>query len=463
MPKRIGDYRVSRWRIVLVAILAVFAGSGNVPQAFAADVTEEEAFEIGRDAYIFFYPLISLDLTRLQSTNIEAGKEIGRGPANAFSNVRAYPPADFKVVVRANFDTLYSLGWLDMTQEPVVVSAPDTNGRYYLLPMLDMWSDAFAAPGWRTTGTTAANYLVTPPGWKGQIPSGMSHVPAPTPYVWVAGRTKTDGPNDYSAVHAIQDQYRITPLSQWGKPYSPPKVIVDPTIDMKTPPKMLADNMDAARYFAYAAELLKVNPPHLTDQPMIARLKRIGFEVGRSFELGLATPAVQKALKRAPQAGQELMAWKLSSIARVTNGWSMNVDTMGAYGNNYLKRAIVAQVGLGANLPEDAIYPMNLFDAEGQPLNGTNRYSLHFPKGQTPPAAAFWSLTLYDEEGFQVANPLNRFSLSSWMPLSYNSDGSLDLYIQNGDPGPSKHANWLPHLRVHSTSCFAYTPRRRML
>ena len=133
----------------------------------AADITEAEAQSIGVDAYLYFYPLISMDVTRRQLTNMELGKsEIG-GPPNVFVNVQAFPTAEMRAVVRPNFDTLYSSGWLDLTKEPMVISVPDTGGRYYLLPMLDMWTDVFASPGWRTTGTAAGNFLVTPPGWRG--------------------------------------------------------------------------------------------------------------------------------------------------------------------------------------------------------------------------------------------------------------------------------------------------------
>ena len=407
-------------------------------------ITEQEAHAIGVDAYLYFYSLISADITRLISTNIEPGKEPLKGPANTFLNAASYPPADLKLVVRFNFDTLYSVAYLDMTKEAMVVSSPDTNGRYFLLPMLDLWTDVFASPGWRTTGTQAAKYLVAPPGWSGTVPEGMSRIDAPTPYVIVIGRTKTDGPADYDAVHKIQAGYKVTPISQWGKPPQPMTVKVDPTIDMKTPPKTQADTMPAGRYFAYAAELLKVNPPHITDQPMIAQLKKIGFEVGKSFDFEKVDPAIQRALVAAREDAQKLMAWKIPTMARVVNGWSMNTDTMGVYGNYYLKRAIVAQVGLGANLPEDAIYPLNLGDESGKPLDGANKYTLHFEKGEMPPVNAFWSVTLYDPEGFQVGNSLNRFAVSSWMPFKYNGDGSLDLYFQNESPGADNEANWLP-------------------
>jgi hypothetical protein len=359
-------------------------------------------------------------------------------------NVPAYPTAEMKTVVRPNFDTLYSAAWLDLTKEPMVVSVPDTGGRYYLLPMLDMWTNVFASPGWRTTGTGAGNFLVTPPGWTGSVPAEFTRISAPTPYVWIIGRTKTDGPADYDAVHKIQAGYKITPLSQWGKEPVAPEVKIDPSIDMKTPPKIQVDTMPAAKYFAYAAEILKLQPPHVTDQPILAQLARAGFELGKSFDLDKVDPAVKKALERAPEDAQKLMAWKMPTLARVANGWGMNTDTMGVYGNYYLKRALVAQLGLGANLPEDAIYPLNLADSDGKPLDGGSNYTIHFDKGQIPPVQAFWSITLYDPQGFQVANPLNRFAVSSWMPFKTNADGSLDLYFQNESPGADKDANWLP-------------------
>jgi hypothetical protein len=426
--------------------------------------TEQEAYAIGVDAYLYFYPLVTMDITRKQSVNIEPGKEFGKGPMNMFVSIPAYPPADLKVVVRINFDTLYSIAWLDLTKEPLVVSAPDTHGRFYLLPMLDMWTDVFASPGWRTTGTQAQNFLVTPPGWNGTVSDGFTRIDAPTPYVWIIGRTKTDGPQDYDAVHKIQAGYRITPLSQWGKAPEPVQVKIDPTIDMKTPPKIQIDTMPAGKYFAYAAELMKLQPPHITDQPIIAMMKRIGIEPGKSFDLDTADPAVKKALERVPPGAQELMKWKVPTLARVANGWSMNTNTMGVYGNYYLKRAIVAQLGLGANLPEDAIYPMNLGDESGKPLDGANKYTIHFDKATIPPANAFWSITLYDQDGFQVANSLNRFAVSSWMPFQYSPDGSLDLYFQSESPGADKEANWLPAPKGSFNLCMRlYAPKSEAL
>ena len=412
-------------------------------QAGAPAIPEAEARSIAVDAYIYFYPLVAMDLTRKQLINMPPGAGLG-GPMNTFDNIPAFPAADMKAVVRPNFDTLYSSGWVDLTREPMVVSVPDTGGRYYLLPMLDMWTDVFASPGWRTTGTKAGNFLLVPPSWNGDVPADFTRINAPTPYVWIIGRTKTDGPADYDAVHAVQKGFKITPLSSWGKPAVPVKANIDPSVDVKTPPKKQVDTMQGPKYFTYAAELLKLHPPHDTDQPIIARLKRIGFDAGKSFDVAKLDTPVRKAIEDAPAAAQKLMAWKIPTLARVANNWSMNTDTMGVYGNYYLKRAIVTQLGLGANLPEDAIYPLNLGDETGKPLDGANKYAVHFGKEEIPPVDAFWSITLYDNDGFQVANSINRFAVSSWMPFKRDADGSLTLYIQNESPGADRESNWLP-------------------
>jgi hypothetical protein len=409
----------------------------------AEAIEDQDAHEIAVAAYLYFYPLVTMDLTRRQLTNIAEPQGI-HGPMNTFVSVAAFPPAEMKAVVRPNFDTLYSSAWLDLTKEPMIVSVPDTAGRFYLLPMLDMWSDVFASPGWRTTGTRAGDFALVPPGWNGPLPADAVRIDAPTPYVWIIGRTKTDGPADYDAVHKIQAGYRITPLSRWGRVWEPATGTVDPSLDMKTPPKVAVDTMPASKFFAYAAEILKLQPPHVTDQPILAQMKRIGIEPGKSFDLDKLSSVIRSGLQSAPEEALKLMAWKVPTLASVTNGWSMNTDTMGVYGNYYLKRAIIAQVGLGANLPEDAIYPLNLADEAGKPLGGSSAYVLHFDAGATPPVDAFWSITLYDDQGFQVANALNRFAISSWMPFNYNSDGSLDLYFQNINPGSEKAANWLP-------------------
>ncbi|MGB2630240.1 MAG: DUF1254 domain-containing protein [Candidatus Omnitrophota bacterium] len=410
----------------------------------AAAVSKEEAGEIATEAYIYFYPLAIMDITRRQMTNSELDEKNNRAPMNTFCNIRTFPPADFRGVVRPNFDTLYSIAWLDITKEPMIVSLPDTKDRYYLLQMLDMWTDTFAAPGKRSTGTKAGHYAIVPPRWRGKLPNGVQRIDSPTPYVWVIGRTQTNGPKDYKAVHKVQDGFKITPLSRWGKKPKPAPVKIDPAVDMKTPPLRQTNSMPALAYFQYASEIMKVNPPHITDQAMLARMRRIGIEAGKSFHSGEANPGVRKALENAKTQGLKTMNAKSQTLARIVNGWQISTDTMGVYGNYYLKRAIIAMVGLGANPPEDAIYPMTEVDSEGKPLTGANDYVLHFDKKDLPPVNAFWSVTLYDNEGFQVANKIDRYTIGDRDKIKYNPDGSLDVFIQNAHPGKDKESNWLP-------------------
>ena len=431
-------------RRLLLALAFVWLATLAGPTQAQDEISEQEANQIAVEAYIYFYPLVTMDLTRRQLTNIEAGKMFGRGPMNTFTHMRTFPPANTKEVVRPNFDTLYSSGWLDLTSEPMIVSVPDTEGRFYLLPMLDMWTDVFASPGKRTTGTKAGHFAVVPPGWKGDLPKVTERIDAPTSHVWIIGRTQTNGPKDYDAVHKVQDGYKITPLSRWGKKAEPITVKIDKTVDMTTPPLEQVNKMPARKYFAYSADLMKINPPHITDQPIVARMKRLGIEVGKSFDFEKADPKIKRALEQAMTDGLKAMDAKLPTLARVVNGWQMNTDTMGVYGNYYLKRAIITMIALGMNLPEDAIYPINLSDSDGKPLSRDNKYTLRFKKEELPPVNAFWSVTLYDKDGFPTENPINRLAIGDRDALKYNEDGSLVLYIQHDSPGKDKESNWLP-------------------
>jgi hypothetical protein len=403
----------------------------------------DDAHDVGVNAYIYLYPLVTMDLTRQQATNIEPGKRPGCGPMNTFSHIREFPAADFKIVVRPNFDTLYSSAWLDLTGGPVVISAgADLDGRYYELPMYDMWTDAFAVPGQRTTGTAAGSWAVIPPGWQGALPDGVDRIDAPTPYVWIIGRTQTDGPPDYPAVHKIQDAFGLTPLSHWGGEAPPVTATIDRAIDMVTPPLDQVNNMSAADYFDYGLGLLKLHPPHLTDWSLIAQMRRLGLVPGARF--ADLDPAIRDTLKDVPATALQGLQQALPGLAKVVNGWQLNIDTMGVYGNFYVKRAVVSMMGLGANSAEDAVYPILMADADGHPLAGDNDYVLHFDKAGLPPVHAFWSVTMYDAQGFQVANSIKRFAIGDRDPLIYNADGSLDLYLQHQSPGSAKEANWLP-------------------
>jgi hypothetical protein len=404
--------------------------------------SEEWIHEIAVEAYVYLYPLVTMEVSRRQLTNTVEPTG-SHAPANRFAHVRAFPAADFREVVRPNFDTLYSSAWLDLADGPVVVSAGEVaDGRYYELPMYDMWTDCFAAPGTRTSGAGAGAWAVVPPGWTGDLPDGVVRIDAPTPVVWVIGRTQTNGPADYPAVHELQDGLDISPLSAWGGEHAPPVGVVDPSVDMATEPLVQVNALDVAAFFDLGLELLATHGPHLTDGPTVMRMRRAGLGPGARFA-DLA-PSAQAALADVPKAGIERLQQALPRMASVVNGWQMNIETMGVYGNSYVKRAIVAMVGLGANSAEDAVYPLALTDADGAAIEGDDDYVLRFEAEELPPVDAFWSLTMYDADGFQVPNAIDRFAIGDRDALTYGSDGSLELYIRREDPGPDRAGNWLP-------------------
>jgi hypothetical protein len=401
-------------------------------------VLSSDLHTLSHEAYVYLYPLVTMQISQRQTINLVEGSRPGFGPPNVFHHLRTFPPADFRAVVRPNFDTLYSNAWLDLTNGPLRLHVPDTQDRYYMLPMLDMWTDVFATVGKRTTGTGEGDFIIVGPDYSGDLPAGLPVITAPTPYAWIIGRTQTNGPSDYAAVHAMQDGYTLTPL---GKPVAHE---VEPDLDTTTEALALVNDMSAMKFFAYAAEALKVIPPHATDFSLLARIAQLGIVPGQPFDASQFSQQEIGEIEAAATAAREAVTAGVRALGKMVNGWTVATDSIGVYGNYYFKRAVVAMGGLGANPPEDAIYPILSADADGEPLKGEQDYILHFDADQLPPVAAFWSVTMYDAEGFQAPNELNRFALGDRDPLTYNADGSLDLYIQHARPEEKRAPNWLP-------------------
>ena len=434
---------------------ALVAGFGTAMSAFGISssraefdgpilgaVEGGEEFWLATDAYVYGYPLVTMEMTRRVVTNM-ATVEGTRGPMGQFVKLRQYPDASFRDVTAPNADTLYTTAFVDVGNEPWVVSIPDMKDRYFLFPMLDGWTNVFQVPGKRTTGTGAQTYAITGPGWKGTLPNGVKEYKSPTSIVWILGRIYCTGtPEDYAAVHALQDQFGLVPLSSYGKPYSPPAGTVDPSVDMKTAVREQVNRMDAVSYFNLLAALMKRNPPLPADAPELAKFEKIGLVAGKDFDAGKLKADFAK---RIPQAAFDriMLQFKVNKSVKNINGWAFDTVT-GIYGTDYLNRALVTAIGLGANRIQDAVYPTSLKDAQGREYEGSNEYVMHFPKGQLPPAKGFWSLTMYDANYFFVANPINRYSISARQNLKTNPDGSIDLYIQNQSPGADKESNWLP-------------------
>ena len=401
-----------------------------------------EDFWLATDAYIFGYPLVTMEMTRRIVTNV-VRPEGTRGPMGHIIKLREYPNASFRDVTAPNADTLYTTAFFDVGNEPWVLSIPDVKGRYALFPMLDGWTTVFQVPGKRTTGTAAQTYAITAAGWKGTLPQGVREYKSPTNIVWLLGRIYCTGTlEDYKAVHELQDQCKLVPLSSYGKPYTPPEGKVDPSIDMKTAVREQVNRMDAKAYFTLLAHLMKTNPPSAADAPELAKFAKIGLVAGKDFD---ASKLNADFAKRIPEVGFDriMLQFKINKAIKHINGWGYDTQT-GIYGTDYLNRALVTAIGLGANRLQDAIYPTSQKDTEGNDYNGANKYVMHFPKGQLPPTRGFWSVTMYDANYFFVENPLNRYSISPRQNLKTNADGSTDLYIQNQSPGRDKESNWLP-------------------
>jgi hypothetical protein len=403
----------------------------------------EQATEIGTRVYIYGYPLVTMEVTRRVTTNTADPAGL-RAPMGQFAHARSFPPVTYRDIPAANADALYSSAWLNLAKEPYLLTIPDAEGRYFMMPMLSGWTDVFEAPGTRTTGTNAQTYAITGPSWTGELPEGVTEYKSPTNLVWVLGRIYTTGTaQDYEKVHSLQDQISLVPLSAYGENYAPPKGRVDPDIDMKTSTKDQVTNMDAAAYFKLLATLLKDNPPSADDAPMVAEMAKIGLVPGEEWDISTVAPTVAEGVAQAPQAALAKIMAYAPNAGKLVNGWLITLPS-GVYGTNYLHRAFLNWQGPGWNRPEDAVYPMATVDGEGRTLNGADNYVLHFAKGDLPDAKGFWSLTMYDSEGFFVANPLDRVSLSQRSNFYYNEDGSLDLYIQKSSPGKDMEANWLP-------------------
>ncbi|MCR9294350.1 MAG: DUF1254 domain-containing protein [bacterium] len=409
-----------------------------------APLADDEVNQIAIEAYLYAYPVVLMDVTRQVGTNTEYPDPAElSAPVNQFAHAPTFPDATFTDVVRPNADTLYSSLWFDVTQEPLVIHVPDSGGRYYLLPMIDMWTDVFASPGKRTTGTAEQTFAIVGPNWKGKLPEDVEMIRAPTSVGWMIGRTQTDGRADYANVHEFQLGLTAVPLSAWGKEYTPPKAKLDPAISSDPPSEQVA-RMDAAEFFGRFAELTKVNPPHPNDYPILARMKRIGLEPGKPFAFNKAAPQVQKALTEAISLGNERITGGLASAGTSVNNWGMILSPIGTYGTDYYRRALIAYGGLGANVVEDAIYPTAYVDADGQLFDSGKEYVLHFTKDEIPPVRAFWSLTMYNEKQAFADNPINRYAIGDRDAMKFEDDGSLTIYIQRNSPGKDKESNWLP-------------------
>jgi hypothetical protein len=452
---------------VIVVGMAVAQGIGRPPQQ--PDVTSSQVFADGIDAYIYGYPLLMIGLTERVATTVPgAVPNSGRGPINQLVKETRLPNGSYKDVVLPSTSTMYVATFLDLTAEPVVFHIPEID-RFYLMQILDAWTNVSQdSPGTRM-GSPAGDYAIVGPNWNKSLPPGVNKIQMPTNTAWIIGRIFTSGTEE-DLNHLNMDilpKITLTPLSALGTDYTPPDNLpVDPSIDTVTTPLHQVANMDACAFFGTLAAMLKTNSPLLPqDEPTVKRLAKINVVPGQPFDC--SNPNLDSNTKAALQLAVVAARKTLQSTAgfgmpSTSTNWFMQTKLLGDYGTHYFFRAVVAEKALGANLPEDVVYGYGVNDNDDNPLKSTNRYVLHFnAKGassfQLPPAnpSAFWSVTIYNADGTLVDNKVVDYNAIGVGPhgqatiqghtACFNADGSLDLYIQ-ADP-PSGHipfCNWLP-------------------
>jgi hypothetical protein len=415
--------------------------TGNAAQGQSAPSDVEEARTIAGQAYTFAYPLVLMEMTRRANTQNGSPRFV-----NHFVHARAFPDERFRQVIRPNADTLYSSSWLDLSQEPMLLHVPDTKGRYYVMQFMDAWTETIASPGKRTTGTGERWFAIVGPGWKGKLPEDVQRIDCPTNTSWLIGRTQTNGPADYDFVHVIQEGYQLTTLSAYPAP-EPPVTLNDLTqlqSANSVPPPVQVTHMSTAEFFQLFAQLLVKNPPHAEDGALVRQLARIGIIAGKPFPAVKLSPEGLKAIEDgARKVAKAIDNFDRSRLAPGKTGWTLP-GQYGNYGDNYQVRALAARYFLGILPAQDAVYLSAVRDLGGDPFQGSKRYTIHFDKGQAPPVRAFWSLTLYDDQGYFAGNAIKRFAIGDRDALHFNADGSLDLYIQHESPGADKESNWLP-------------------
>ena len=427
------------------ALVVIFASSTTVAQNPLADENE-----IAFLAYQYALPLVLMDLTLKYTTNVNPSTGMG-APVNQFFHVRTPTLAHDKTVVRMNVDTLYSYAFLDLSEEPIIFSKPKTD-RYSSIAVYDAYSNIAEILG--TGGIdngSAAVYAIFGPDHAEKsvdIPMNAVRLDMPTNMVWIVTRTHYDM-NSLAEIHTeIQDNLTFVPLSQYGNTaYIPPGGSYDPAYDYVPIEKLFSLSID--EFFNAFNELSIQNPGTDDDIPALTQFAQIGVGAGLEFRLDDFSLEVQEKMHTIPEMMYR-MAIDAGSCKSSSpyffdvNNWIYPDNSIARFGTAYDFRAIVAVIGFGANPTDMAVYPSTDIDKEGNVLNGNNNYVIRFEAGEFPPCMAFWSITLYDEDGFFYDNSAHKQAIRGTDSFITNSDGSVDIYLQNKSPGETLESNWLP-------------------
>lgn len=416
--KNIKPVRAHKKKLFLFLVAAVAAGSLYL---FAKSVLH------ARDAFLFAHPLVIMDVTG------------SLGERGSLTRKRDFPDADFRRVVRPNVDTLYTSGFFNTSDGPWVFEMAENNQRYEVMQFMDGWTNVFASLGTRTHGTKGGLYLIVGPDWEGETPEQLTLIRSPTDIVWMIGRTQTNGPQDLPLVHRLQDGLTLRTYEDWLSGRQERTSTTKRSTREST--AKIVNQMNTRDFFNKFSLLLDANPPYSADKPMVKKLAKLGIDAG-------VIPDWNRGELLLMEAGRKLALRTVRKVLEKersqTHGWIIPAPTLGRYGTDYVFRAIVSMVGLGANMREDAIYLQGKTDNKGRTLSGSKRYRIHFEKGNLPPVNAFWSITAYGSDHYLIDNPIDRYSLGKEESLVKNPDGSIDIWIQAEQPSAENESNWLP-------------------
>ena len=434
--------------LILVVIAAALYQAKSVMQSTA-------------QAYLYGYPIVIMDETRksMQAGYLETNKRV-----NHFTHVQIFPDHNFRNVVRPNVDTLYSVAWLDLTKDPVILSVPDMQDRYYVMPLMDPWTNVFASIGTRETGSQAGEYLIAGPNWSGTAIKGVPVIKAPTNMLWLIGRIQTNGVSDIPVVADLQSGFSLQTFFDFKNNTKPSNYLQskpDKTSDID-PYKIVAE-MSAVEFFDTLSKLVNTQGSPAADKAALDNFKNIGLNLPIEQNTYTANPIQRWLMDKALTITKQKVKERIEDRSENENGWMVRRGGIGRYGTDYPVRAAVAMIGLGALPPEEAVYPNVTVDSENETLTGEHKYKINFPAGQLPPADAFWSLTMYDENGFLIESEINRYAIGDRDKLTFNTDGSLDIFIQQTEPMKITR-NWLPSPKGEfAITLRLYLPKKEFL
>lgn len=455
--------------MIILGFLSIVGGSLLVISCEGPTSKKNKMEQLGRDAYSFGFPLILMDTSsKYTAAFSKSSYKQSKVPMYQFYHTRKVRETRYHDMASLDSDMVYSTAWLNLAQDPVVLTIPASGKRFFVGGLLQGWSDIFGVVGTRSTGNKKQRFLLSGPQWKGQTPTGMKPLRASTNLVWIPIRIYAAGREQTISTRVFQRGLHLTPLSQWGKNKKTLRMVdIDPSLDLRKTPRDQVFAMSGEEYYTKLCALLVDNPPSPMDAAFMDQLRTLGIEPTKNFKFSDLPVETQRVLNESVKGAKAYVVAHQGSftpVGRLVNGWTLPVSDAG-FGTDYARRAYQAYQGLGVLPPQDAVFPVAYEDNMGQQLMGENSYQITFAKDQLPPVNGFWSLTMFQlPDVALVETAFRRYSIGQYSRLKFNPNGSLTLYLQPTYPGRDKESNWLPSGKGnYQVTLKMYWPKKEVL